>query len=172
MNGALDRWITLRITIEQHKIQLTDDEPYAQRYRPQSHANCLKNEKQCKALLDEKKLIHKLTSPYASNVTLAPKSDGTKRLCINYNALNKKNVYDKQPIPRVSEIIYVLKKANYFLKINCKKGYCHIEMEPEDIQKTAFITKDNLYEWVVNGSQECTRQILKSDSPDFQRFII
>jgi hypothetical protein len=136
------------IRVEKHRIILTDDIPVAQRYRPQSLANNQEIEKQCQIPL-EKNLIRKSTSPYACNVTLVPKKDGSKRMCINYIPINKKTVTDKQPMPLVSEVIDSVRNAKYFSTVDMKNGYWHIEMDPNDIPKTAFMTKDNLYEWLV-----------------------
>jgi hypothetical protein len=43
-------------------------------------------------------------SSYSSPIVCVRKKDGGLRLCIDYRALNKKVVPDKQPIPRIQEI--------------------------------------------------------------------
>jgi hypothetical protein len=54
-------------------------------------------EKQVAALLDSG-VVHSSASPYSSPVPLVKKHDGSRRLCVNYQAFNHITVKDKFPI--------------------------------------------------------------------------
>ena len=48
--------------------------------------------------------IRPSTSPFASSVVLVKKDD-TFRMCIQYMTLNKKNLKNRYPIPRMDELM-------------------------------------------------------------------
>jgi len=51
-------------------------------------------------------------------------------------------------MPRIEDYLFTLEGAKVFGKIDCKTGYWQIPMNKQDIQKTAFITEEGLFEWV------------------------
>ena len=89
-------------------------------------------------------------SPYAALVILAEKKgEGRTRLCIDYRKLNAITVPDYQPIPRIDDILDHLGKAEFFTTLDVTSGYWHVRMHPDDVQKTAFVTTNGHYEWLV-----------------------
>ena len=96
----------------------------------------------------EKKLIRPSTSPWAFPVTLAPKKDGSQRLCIDFRPLNAITIDDKMPLPRIDEVIDRLSNARYFTTLDVAWGYWHVAMDPASVAKTAFITHEGHYEWL------------------------
>ena len=54
---------------------------------------------------------------------LVQKKDGTWRLYIDYQALNKITIWNRYPIPRIDDLLDQLKGAKYFSKINLKSRY-------------------------------------------------
>ena len=66
-------------------------------------------------------------------------------MTVDYRALNhqtKKGVY---PLPRIDDLLDKLAKAKYFLAIDLASSYHQTAMAPEDIEKTAFVSRYGLY---------------------------
>jgi hypothetical protein len=51
--------------------------------------------------LSEKGYIRPSTSPWAAPVLFVEKKDGTRRMCIDYRALNEVTIKNKYPLPRI-----------------------------------------------------------------------
>ena len=96
-----------------------------------------------------KGLIRESTSPWAAPVTLADKADGTRRLCIDYRRVNQKTIPDKQPTPYIADLLEKFQGSKFFTKLDMASGYWQVAMHPDDIHKTAFVTPDGHYEWLV-----------------------
>jgi hypothetical protein len=77
------------------------------------------------------------------------KKDGTKRMCIDYRALNEVTVKNKYPLPRIEDLFDQLRGASVFSKIDLRSGYHQLRIRPFDIPKTTFIAKYGLYEFMV-----------------------
>jgi hypothetical protein len=97
----------------------------------------------------EKGYIRPSTSSWAAPVLFVEKKDGTKRMCIDYRALNEVTVKNKYPLPRIEDLFDQLRGASVFSKIDLRSGYHQLKIRPSDIPKTAFITKYGLYEFMV-----------------------
>jgi len=132
-----------------HYIRTSKEHPpiHLRAYR-RSHVERQEIQTQVEDLL-QKGLIKKSTSPWAFPVTLASKKDGTKRLCIDFRKLNAITIDDKQPIPRISDVIDNLLNAKVFTTLDISCGFWHIPMNETDIEKTAFVTNDGHYEWLT-----------------------
>ena len=89
------------------------------------------------------------TSPWASNVVLVKKSDGTLRFCVDYRQLNSITVKDSYPLPRIDTCFDALGGAKYFSTLDLKQGYWQVENDPETADKTTFITRKGAYEFKV-----------------------
>jgi hypothetical protein len=99
--------------------------------------------------LSEKGYIRPSTSPWAAPVLFVEKKDGTKRMCIDYRALNEVTIKNKYPLPRIEDLFDQLRGANVFSKIDLRLGYHQLRIRPSYIPKTTFITKYGLYEFTV-----------------------
>jgi hypothetical protein len=99
--------------------------------------------------LSEKGYIRPSTSPWAAPVLFVEKKDGTKRMCIDYRALNEVTIKNMYPLPRIEDLFDQLRGASVFSKIDLRSGYHQLRIQPLDIPKTTFITKYGLYEFTV-----------------------
>jgi hypothetical protein len=99
--------------------------------------------------LSEKGYIRPSTSPWAAPVLFMEKKDGTKRMCIDYRAMNEVTIKNKYPLPRIEDLFNQLRGASVFSKIDLRSGYHQLRIRPSDIPKTTFITKYGLYEFTV-----------------------
>jgi hypothetical protein len=80
---------------------------------------------------------------------MVPKRDGTWRMCVNYWALNKITVKNKYHLPLIDDLLDQLKNVVYFTKLDFHSGYHQIRVVEQDAWKTAFKTKQVLFEWLV-----------------------
>ena len=94
-------------------------------------------------------LIKHSTSPYAFPVVLADKKGGEKRLCIDYRRLNDITEAENFPIPLIEDLQDRLLNKGVFSTLDLTSGFWQIAMKEEDRAKTAFVTQDGHYEWLV-----------------------
>jgi hypothetical protein len=75
--------------------------------------------------------------------------DETLHLCVDYRPLNAINIKKKYLLPRIGLLFDQLAGAQLFSKIDLHSGYHQIKICAEDIPKTSFSTRYDLYEYLV-----------------------
>jgi hypothetical protein len=68
---------------------------------------------------------------------------------VDYRPLNVITIKNKYPLPHIDILFDQLAGAKVFSKVDLHSGYHQIKIHPEDIPKTAFSTKYELYEYLV-----------------------
>jgi len=68
-------------------------------------------------------IIEPAYSPWASNVVLVKKKDGTYRCCIDYRQLNSVTVRDAYPLPRIDSCLDAMSGAGWFSTIDLRSSY-------------------------------------------------
>jgi len=109
-------------------------------------------------------------SEYAYRVTLLVKKDGSMRFYGDYRPLNMQTRRDSFPMPLVEDVISQLGKSAWFSALDLKSGFWQIRMAPEDMKKTALITKTGLYDWTVMpfGLKNATSTFIRTMSLVFK----
>ena len=107
---------------------------------------------QAKKMIDDmlqKDIIQPSSSPWASPIILVPKKDGSLRFCIDYRKLNSVTRKDAYPLPRVDDTLEALSGSKWFSTLDLLCGYWQVEVEEKDRHKTAFCTREGLFELKV-----------------------
>ena len=94
-------------------------------------------------------VVQPSSSPWAFPVVIAPKPDGSPRFCVDFRRLNDITRKDSYPLPRMDDLLDRLGEAKFRSVMDLTSGYWQLPMAKEDREKTAFITPDGLYEFLV-----------------------
>ena len=94
-------------------------------------------------------VIEPSSSPWASPIVLVRKKDGTLHFCIDYRGLNSVTKLDTFPLPRIDDLLDQLGKSKYFSTLDLASGYWQIRVHRDSKEKTAFITRQGLYQFKV-----------------------
>ena len=137
-----------KCTLTQHKINTADHPPISQHPFKSSWKGRELIQDQVDDLL-RIGVIEPSTSPWASPVALIKKKDGTWRFCVDYRKLNTVTQKDVYPLPRIEDFLSCLEGSFYFSIMDMQSGYWQVEMKPDDVPKSAFITADGLYNFLV-----------------------
>lgn len=135
-----------------HSIRTTTNIPiFTKSYRyPYIHKNEVEN--QIQEMLNNGIIRHS-NSPYSAPIWIVPKKADASgkakwRLVVDYRKLNEVTIDDKYPIPNIDEILDKLGRCQYFTTLDLAKGFHQIEIEEQDIHKTAFSVEGGHYEFL------------------------
>ncbi|GJY72927.1 putative reverse transcriptase domain-containing protein [Tanacetum coccineum] len=89
------------------------------------------------------------SSPWGASVLFVKKKDGSFRMCIDYQELNKLTVKNRYPLLRTNDLFDQLQGSSVYSKIDLRSGYHQLRVREEDIPNTAFRTRYGHYEFQV-----------------------
>ena len=118
-------------------------------------------------------------SSVAFPVVTVRKPDGSMRLCVDYQGLNKWTVNIAHPLPRVMDQLKALKGKHFYAKVDLRWGFHQLEVREDSKHLTAFCTKKGLFEFnrlpfgLKNASSffQMTVSNILRDIPQAQVFI-
>ncbi|GKC28158.1 putative reverse transcriptase domain-containing protein [Tanacetum coccineum] len=90
--------------------------------------------------LQDKGFIQPSSSPWGASVLFVKKNDRSFRVCIDYRELNKLNIKNRYPLPRIEDLFDQRQGSQYFSKIDLRSGFHQLRVHEDDILKTAFRT--------------------------------
>ncbi|GJS89418.1 putative reverse transcriptase domain-containing protein [Tanacetum coccineum] len=99
--------------------------------------------------LSDKGFIRPSSSPWGAPVLFVKKKDGSFRMCIDYQELNKLTVKNRYPLIRIDDLFDQLQGSSVYSKINMRSSYNQLRVRDEDILKTAFRIRYGHYEFQV-----------------------
>ena len=140
-----------RTHLVEYKIDTGDHRPIRQplRRHPFQHLEAIDRH------VDEMKkhgIIEPAASPWASNIVLVRKKDGTLRFCVDYRQLNAITYKDSYPLPLIDNCLNALAGSSWFSTLDLGAGYYNITYIPiveADRDKSAFITRSGCYRFTV-----------------------
>ena len=123
---------------------------------------------------DLKKLVEmgiiKPVNPSDSNIWtsalhLAPKPDGTFRVCGDFRELNDKTIMDGFPLPNIRTFMGQIRGSKVFSKVDLVKAFHQIPLDPASQAKSTIVTP-----W---GAFQFSRlpMGLKNSAQSFQRLM-
>ncbi|XP_066566330.1 uncharacterized protein LOC136753848 [Amia ocellicauda] len=129
-----------------HRIHLTDDRPFRLPYRrvPPAHYQKLR---QVLTDMEERGIIRKSSSEYASPLVMVWKKDGGLRICTDFRWLNARSLKDAHPLPHQSDCLAALGGNCLFSTMDLTSGFFNIPMHEDDKKYTAFTTPLGLHEY-------------------------
>ncbi|XP_043478302.1 uncharacterized protein LOC122508807, partial [Leptopilina heterotoma] len=111
------------------------------------------------------KIIRVSDSIYAAPIVMVRKKNGEYRLCVDYRFLNKLILRDNYPLPLIEDQIDKLYNKRFFSLLDLRDGFHHIDVEPESVKYTSFITPLGQFEYLKMPFG------LKTAPAKFQRFV-
>ena len=130
----------------QHVIE-TSGRPVASKYR-RLDAEKLAAAKAEFLSLEQQGIIRRSSSSWASPLHMVKKPDGSWRPCGDFRRLNLQTEPDKYSVPNIADLAAKLHGARVFSKLDLRKGYHQVPVNPSDVQKTAICTPFGLFEFI------------------------
>ncbi|GJZ47703.1 putative reverse transcriptase domain-containing protein [Tanacetum coccineum] len=95
--------------------------------------------------LADRGFILRSISPWGAPILFVKKKDGSFRMCIDYQKLNKLTVKNRYPLPRIDDLFDQLQGLSVYLKIELRSCYHQLRVRDEDIPKTVFRMRQGIH---------------------------
>ncbi|GJV05909.1 putative nucleotidyltransferase, ribonuclease H [Tanacetum coccineum] len=99
--------------------------------------------------LKDKGFIQLSHSPWGAPALFVKKKDGSFRMCIDYQGLNKLTIKNRYSLLRIDDLFDQLQGSRYFSKIDLHSGYHLLRVHEVGIPKAAFRTRYRHFEFTV-----------------------
>lgn len=164
-------------SLVEHKIELTDPEPFKVRTFPMSPYMQRHLNSEVDRMLDLG-VIQPSKSPYSSNVILVKKPSGEYRLCFDGRKLNSITKKDSYPLPNLTQTLDKVRNAHFLTAIDLKHAFWQIKLSPDSCEKTAFsVIGKGHFEFtrmpfgLCNSAQQLQRLIDRLFDPSIEQNI-
>ena len=94
---------------------------------------------------------------WLANVVLVKKANGKWRLCIDFTDINKACLKDSFPLPRIDLNVDATAGHEFLSFMDAFSGYNHISMDPDDQEKTSFVTTPGAQQLTLTSSSTLHR---------------
>ncbi|GJY21121.1 putative reverse transcriptase domain-containing protein [Tanacetum coccineum] len=88
--------------------------------------------------LADRGFIRPSNLPWGAPVLFVKKKDGSFKMCIDYQELNKLTIKNCYPLPRIDDLFDQLQGLSVYSKIDLRSGNHQLRVMDEDIPKNAF----------------------------------
>jgi len=105
-----------------HSIDTGDHPPIRETLRQHPRAYMEELDSHVDRMLQQG-IVEPCASPWAANVVLVKKRDGTLRCAIDYRQLNKITRGDSYPLPRIDACLDTLQGSSWFSTLDLRSGY-------------------------------------------------
>ena len=138
----------------EHPIDTGDAKPIRQALRRHPQQLLQDIDQQVQKMIDAG-IVEKSVSPWASNLVMVRKKDGTYRTCIDFRSVNSVTRKDAYPLPRIDACLDALAGSKFFSTFDLTSGYFQVRLAPSDADKTSFITRSGSFRFRRMGMGLC-----------------
>ena len=121
----------------EHEIHVRNARPIKQRPYPVSDRVQEELHRQVCEMLNQG-IIEPSKSGWSSPAVMTPKSDGTRRFCIDLRKVNAVTKPDAYPLPNMQDIMRKLRKAKFIFTLDLKSAYHQVPLAEEARAITAL----------------------------------
>ena len=86
-------------------------------------------------------------TPWVSSMVIVPKKNGTLRICLDPQDLNRAILREHYPLPTIEDVATRLHGAKVFTVLDVRKGFWHVELDEPSSILTTFNTPFGRYRW-------------------------
>lgn len=137
-----------RTNLIEHDIKLTTTEPFRVKGYPIPFHSQKVVDDEIQKMLDLD-VIETSDGPFASPIVIIKKRDQTVRFCIDMRQLNKRTVFDAEPMPNIEQMFAKLSGCKYFSKLDLSKGYWQVPLTERAKELTGFVTTNGNFRFKV-----------------------
>lgn len=137
-----------RTKIYTHKIRLVDEQPFKPRTYPIPIYQKEAVRKKIKEML-KWGIIRRSETPYISPIVPIMKKDGTVRICLDAQSLNKKIEMDYECPQPAEQLLYQYSTKVYFSTLDLTSSFWQIGLTEESTKYCGFLFDNQVYEFLV-----------------------